>query len=80
MSAMFFIVQIPLWTIVTLLSPFAHPVIFDVQIPLWTIVNKSSADQTQKGNLVQIPLWTIVTMQLVPLHNKTPFRFLYGRL
>ena len=55
------LVQIPLWTIVTRLPAQTPPGRCMVQIPLWTIVTKAWDKWTETVSGVQIPLWTIVT-------------------
>jgi len=55
-------VQIPLWTIVTLIIPFVNYFKI-VQIPLWTIVTLRDRRLIARLQVVQIPLWTIVTLK-----------------
>ncbi len=54
------LVQIPLWTIVTVTTKTCFPKVYPVQIPLWTIVTLLTQLHHQVAE-VQIPLWTIVT-------------------
>ena len=73
-------VQIPLWTIVTIIpaSASAAGVRSDSSMD---DCNFSEFGTAVKMKRVQIPLWTIVTMnRLLGEMREATFRFLYGRL
>ena len=81
MAARVPIVQIPLWTIVTIQTGIPEGTIKRVQIPLWTIVTPHSRYFLKAVFIVQIPLWTIVTLpRSFGNSGDLGFRFLYGRL